>query len=53
MLASKKMVKSMPYIDHPKEACESCVLSKHHKTSFAKDVNWKVKKPLELMHTNV
>jgi hypothetical protein len=23
MLASKKIVKDMPYIDHPKKACES------------------------------
>jgi hypothetical protein len=53
MLASKKMVKGMPHIDHPDEFCESCVLSKHHKSSFAKEVNWKANKPLELVHTDV
>jgi len=53
MLASKKMVKGMPYIDHPNEVCESCVLSKHHKSSFAKEVNWKANQPLELVHTDV
>jgi hypothetical protein len=53
MLASKKMVKGMPHIDHPDEVYESCVLSKHHRSSFAKEVNWKANKPLELVHTNV
>jgi 5'-3' exoribonuclease 2 len=53
MQASKNMVKGMPHINHPDEVCESCVLSKHHRTSFAKEVNWKTNKPLELMHTYV
>jgi hypothetical protein len=53
MLASKKMVKCMPHIDHPDEVCESCVLNKHHRASFAKEVNWKAKKTLELMHTDM
>lgn len=53
MLASKKMVKGLPHIDHPDEVCESCVLSKHHRSSFAKEVNWKAKRPLELVHTDV
>jgi hypothetical protein len=42
MLASKKMVKGMPHIDHPDEVYESCVLS-----------NWKANKSLELVHTDV
>jgi hypothetical protein len=53
MLVSKKMVKGMPHIDHPDEVYESCVLSKHHRSSFAKEVNWKANKPLELVHTDV
>ena len=53
MLASKKMVKGMPHIDHPDEVCESCVLSKHHRSSFAKEVNWRAKRPLDLVHTDV
>jgi transposase InsO family protein len=53
MLESKKMVKGMPHIDHPDEVCESCALSKHHRSSFAKEVNWKANKPLELVHTDV
>jgi transposase InsO family protein len=43
----------MPHIDHPDEVCESCVLSKHHRSSFAKEVNWKANKALELVHTDV
>jgi hypothetical protein len=53
MLESKKMVKGMPDIDHPDEVCESCVLNKHHRASFAKEVKWKAKKPLELVHIDV
>jgi len=53
MLASKNMVKGMPHIDHPDEVCESCVLSKHHRSSFTKEVNWKANKPLELVHRDV
>jgi hypothetical protein len=40
MLASKKMVKGIPHIDH-------------HRSSFAKEVNLKANKPLELVHTNM
>jgi len=53
MLASKKMVKGMPHIDHPDKVCESNVFNKHHKASFAKKVNWKANKPLELIHIDV
>jgi len=47
------MVKCMPHIDHPDEVCESYVLNKHHRSSFAKEINWKANKPLKLVHTNV
>ena len=39
MMASKKMVKGMPSIDHLDEFYERCVLNKHYKASFAKEVN--------------
>jgi len=44
------MVKGMPHIDHLDKVCESSVLNKHHRASFAKKVNWKANKPLELIH---
>jgi hypothetical protein len=53
MLTSKKMVKGMLHIDHPDKVCESGVFNKHHKASFAKKVNWKANKPLELIHIDV
>ena len=53
ILASKKMVNGMPYIDHLDEVCESLVLSKNHIASFAKEVNWKINKSLELVYTNM
>jgi len=39
MLVSKKIVKVMPHINHLDEVYESCVLSKHHRSSFTKEVN--------------
>jgi hypothetical protein len=39
ILASKKMVKGIPHIDHSDEIHESYILSKHHITSFTKKVN--------------
>ncbi|KAL3609588.1 hypothetical protein D5086_000608, partial [Populus alba] len=53
MLVCKKMVKGIPHIDHPDEVCECCVLGKHHRSNFAKEINWKAKRPLKLVHTNV
>jgi len=47
------MVKGMPHIDHLDKVCESSVLNKHHRASFAKKVNWKANKPLELIHIDV
>jgi hypothetical protein len=35
------------------EVCESCVLNKHHKASYDKEINWKTKKPLKLEHIDM
>ena len=53
LLASKNMVKGLPHINRPNEVCESCVLGKHHRTNFGKQVDWRAKQPLELVHTDV
>jgi len=53
MPTSMNMVKGMPYIDNLDEVCDSCVFSKHHKASFAKEIKWKANKALELVHTNM
>ena len=46
------MVKGLPYIDHPNEVCEGCILGKHHRLSFAKQVRWRASNHLELVHTD-
>ena len=53
LLSSKKMVKGLPYIDHPDELCEGCILGKHHRLSFSREVKWRASRPLELVHTDV
>ncbi|GMQ07023.1 hypothetical protein CsSME_00051392 [Camellia sinensis var. sinensis] len=53
LLSSKNMVKRLPHIAHTNEVCKSCILGKHHRTSFAKEVKWRATKPLELVHTDV
>ncbi|GMP88730.1 hypothetical protein CsSME_00040608 [Camellia sinensis var. sinensis] len=53
LLSSKNIVKGLPHIAHTNEVCESCILGKHHRTSFAKEVKWRTTKPLELVHTDV
>ncbi|GMP43110.1 hypothetical protein CsSME_00012606 [Camellia sinensis var. sinensis] len=52
LLSSKNMVKGLPHIAHTNEVCESCILGKHHRTSFAKEVKWRATRPLELVHTD-
>lgn len=47
------MVRGLPNIDHPNEVCEGCILGKHHRSSFAKQVKWRASKPLELVRTDV
>jgi len=49
---SKERLQQMD-IPLKEEVYESYVLSEHHRSNFAKDVNWKANKPLELVHTDV
>ncbi|XP_028059983.1 uncharacterized protein LOC114263618 [Camellia sinensis] len=38
LLSRKNMAKGLPHIAHTNEVCESCILGKHRRTSFAKEV---------------
>ncbi|KAH9650236.1 hypothetical protein KPL70_026291 [Citrus sinensis] len=53
LLPKKNMVKGLPYINHPDQLCEGCLLSKQFKKSFLKELNSRAQKPLELIHTDV
>ncbi|RDX81243.1 hypothetical protein CR513_38114, partial [Mucuna pruriens] len=37
-LGDEKMVKGMPHINHPNQLCEACLLGKHARRSFPKEV---------------
>ena len=47
------MVKGLPYINHPDQLCEGCLLGKQFRKSFPKESNSRAQKPLELIHTDV
>ncbi|KAH9745481.1 hypothetical protein KPL70_004087 [Citrus sinensis] len=53
LISKKSMVKGLPYINHPDQLCEGCLLGKQFRKSFPKESNSRAQKPLELIHTDV
>lgn len=53
LLSKKKMVKGLPPINHADQLCEGCILGKHSRKSFPKEVSTRAKKPLELVYSDV
>jgi hypothetical protein len=53
LLSKKDMVRGLPYINHPNQVCEGCLLGKQFKMSFPKESSSRAQKPLELIHTDV
>ncbi|KAJ7976200.1 Retrovirus-related Pol polyprotein from transposon TNT 1-94 [Quillaja saponaria] len=51
-LGEKKMVYELPFINHPNQLCEACLLGKHARKSFPKEAT-RATKPLQLIHTDV
>ncbi|KAJ7978961.1 Retrovirus-related Pol polyprotein from transposon TNT 1-94 [Quillaja saponaria] len=51
-LGEKKMVFGLPFIDHPNQLCEACLLGKHARKSFPKEAT-RATEPLQLIHTDV
>ncbi|PNX63094.1 copia-type polyprotein, partial [Trifolium pratense] len=47
------MVRGLPYINHPNQVCEGCLLGKQFKMSFPKESSSRAQKPLDLIHTDV
>ena len=39
LLFKKNMVKGLPYINHPDQLCEGCLLGKQFRKSFPKESN--------------
>ncbi|KAK0594583.1 hypothetical protein LWI29_036706 [Acer saccharum] len=54
LLSQKNMVVGLPTCIEDKDGvCEGCALGKHHRQAFPKEVAWRAKKALELVHTDV
>jgi hypothetical protein len=53
LLQKKQMVKGFPNIQQPTSSCESCILAKHHMDKFIYGVSYRVKDPLEPVHTDL
>ncbi|KAJ7962054.1 Retrovirus-related Pol polyprotein from transposon TNT 1-94 [Quillaja saponaria] len=51
-LGEKNMVFGLPFIDHPNQLCEACLLGKHARKSFPKEAT-RATEPLQLIHTDV
>ncbi|GJT82606.1 retrovirus-related pol polyprotein from transposon TNT 1-94 [Tanacetum coccineum] len=47
------MVKGLDQIDHPNQVCEGCLLGKHARSSFSKEVTSRAKEPLQLIHMDL
>ncbi|KAJ3686893.1 hypothetical protein LUZ61_016057 [Rhynchospora tenuis] len=52
-LAKKDMVHGLPDIDYPKQFCEGCVLGKQARSSFPRSAEYRAKRILELIHTDI
>ncbi|KAM6582397.1 hypothetical protein CsatB_009399 [Cannabis sativa] len=53
ILTQKNMMRDLPKIKEINTVCEGCMLEKQHRQPFPSGKTWRVKKPLELVHTDV
>ena len=53
LLQRKNMVIGLPSINAPLSSCESCILAKQYRESFPKEMSYRVRAPLEIVHTNL
>jgi len=49
-LAQEKMVNGLPFMSHPNQLCEGCLIGKQTRKSFPKEVNFQASEPLQLVH---
>ncbi|KAK9076083.1 hypothetical protein SSX86_004416 [Deinandra increscens subsp. villosa] len=53
MMGKKGLVEGMPWLSHPKQICEGCLVAKQTKQSFPNEAQWRASKPLELLHADL
>ena len=47
------LLHQLPPIEASLSPCESCILAKHHRESFSKGMSYRVRVPLEIVHSNL
>ena len=52
-MSNKKSVEGLPPINMPNKLCRSCVVGKHHRTSFPKKSTFQATELLELIHIDI
>ena len=52
-LAKKGMVHGLPDMDYTKQFCEGCVIGKQARNSFPRRVEFRARRHLELIHTDI
>ena len=52
-MSRKKSVEGLPLFVIPRKLCRSCVVGKHHRTSFPKKSSFQATEPLELIHIDI
>ncbi|GJT83626.1 zinc finger, CCHC-type containing protein [Tanacetum coccineum] len=52
-MGKKRMVTGMPCVSHLKQLCSGCVVAKQMRQSFPNEAQWRVSKPLELLHVDL
>ena len=52
-LAKKGMVHGLPDMDYTKQFCEGCVIGKQARNSFPRKVEFRARRCLELIHTDI
>ena len=53
LMAEKQMAVGLPEITHPNKLCEGCLIAKQTRNPFPAQANFRVEKPLELLHANL
>ena len=47
------MISGLPPIKAPLSSCESCILAKQHRESFLKEISYRARTPLEIVHNDL
>ncbi|KAM0024917.1 putative RNA-directed DNA polymerase [Helianthus debilis subsp. tardiflorus] len=49
----KRLVEGLPYLTHPSQICEGCLVAKQPRKSFPSQSTWRATRPLALIHADI